>query len=154
MSETSHILPCVMIPMTGQQLLLPNVSIAEIIDYASVEPRRDAPPWLLGDIQWRGQNLPVLSFELANGGKAGVPAGSRGRVAVLNTIGEHHDALPFLAIVTQGIPSQARIASSQVQERDGETGPADLMLVEVDGESARIPNLEYLESLALQARQD
>ncbi|SDW85536.1 chemotaxis protein CheW [Marinobacter mobilis] len=151
MSETSQILPCVMIPMTGQQLLLPNVSIAEIIDYASVEPRSDAPQWLLGDIQWRGLTLPVISYDAANGIKAGVPAGSRGRVAVLNTIGEHHNTLPFLAIVTQGIPSQARVASEQVQEREGETGPADLMLVEVDGESARIPNLEYLESLALQA---
>ncbi|SFL89436.1 chemotaxis protein CheW [Marinobacter zhejiangensis] len=153
MSENSQLLPCVMIPMAGQQLLLPNVSIAEIVDYASVERRDNAPLWLLGDIQWRGLTLPVISYDIANGGKAGAPASSRGRVAILNTIGEHHNSLPFLAIVTQGIPSQARIASSQVQEREGEPGPADLMLVDVDGEGARIPNLEYLETLALQAQQ-
>ena len=40
----------------------------------------------------------------------------------------------------------------QVRKLDGEAGPADLMQVEVDGEAAWIPNLEYLESLALTAR--
>lgn len=153
MSENSQILPCVMIPMTGQQLLLPNVSVAEIVDYASVEPRAEAPAWLLGDINWRGQSLPVISYDIANGHSAGTPAGNRGRVAVLNTIGSNHDRLPFLAIVTQGIPSQTRLASEQVRQLDGDTGPADLMLVDVEGENACIPNLEYLESLAVQAGQ-
>ena len=35
-----------------------------------------------------------------------------------------------------------------MRKLDGEPGPADLMLVDVDGEAAWIPNLEYLESLA------
>lgn len=151
MNENSQILPCVMIPMSERQLLLPNVSVAEIVDYVSVEPRDNAPEWILGDLNWRGLNLPVISYDAANGAGATVPGGNRGRIAVLNTIGDRHAELPFLALVTQGIPSQLRLGNDQIQAREEEVGPADLMAVEVEGEQVRIPNLEYLESLAAEA---
>ncbi len=150
MNESSQLLPCVLIPMHERHLLLPNVSVAEIVDRAAVEPRTEAPAWLVGDLNWRGLQLPVISYDAANGGAA-APAASRGRIAVLNTIGEHHNQLPFLALLTQGIPSQTRLTEEQVRRFDGETGPADLMLVDVEGETACIPNLEYLEALALEA---
>ena len=37
MNDNSQTLSCVMIPMSGRQLLLPNVSIAEVVDYASAD---------------------------------------------------------------------------------------------------------------------
>lgn len=151
MSDNSQILPCVMVPVTGRQLLLPNVSIAEVVDYASTNTAGGDRPWLLGWLDWRGRNLPVISYDAANGQTPAIPTGSRGRVIVLNTIGEHHQQLPFLALVTQGIPSQARLSAEQLSEIAGDTGPADLMLVDIEGDNAFIPNLEYLESLALEA---
>ena len=66
--------------------------------------------------------------------------------------GDHHKEIPFMALVTQGIPSQARLSEEQVRKLEGEPGPPDLMLVEVEGENAWIPNLEYLESLVLKSR--
>ena len=56
-----------------------------------------------------------------------------------------------MALVTQGIPSQTRLTEDQLKKVDGDTGPADLMAVEVEGETAFIPDLGYLESLALEA---
>lgn len=151
MNNESQILPCVMIPMTDRQLLLPNVSIAEVVDFTGAEPVENAPGWLLGQLEWRGLQLPVISYDAANGGEAVMPDGNRGRIAVINTIGKHHDQLPFLAMVTQGIPSQARLVEDQVRPQEGETGPADLMVVDVDGHTAYIPNLDFLESLAIGA---
>lgn len=149
MNDNSQLLPCVMIPMIDRQLLLPNVSIAEVVDYAGAEPEPDAPEWIVGRLNWRGLDLPVISYDAANGGRAVLPQGNRGRIAVLNTIGQHHSELPFMAMITQGIPSQARLSAEQVRRIDAETGPADLMVVDVDGHTAHIPNLEYLESLAV-----
>ncbi len=149
MNDNSQLLPCVMIPMIDRQLLLPNVSIAEVVDYAGSQPDADAPDWLVGRLDWRGLDLPVLSYDAANGGRAVLPQGNRGRIVVLNTIGRYHSELPFMAIVTQGIPSQARLTEDQIRPIEAETGPADLMVVDVDGHTAHIPNLEYLESLAL-----
>src|SRR5690554_2018723 len=152
MNENSQTLPCVMIPMTDRQLLLPNVSIAEVVDFNSTDPGANPPDWLVGYLDWRGQTLPVISYDAANGGALTVPGENRGRIIVLNTLGPDDNKAPVMALVTQGIPGQARLDESQVRKLDGEPGPADLMLVDVDGEAAWIPNLEYLESLAVQAR--
>ncbi|WP_166266874.1 chemotaxis protein CheW [Marinobacter caseinilyticus] len=149
MNDKSQLLPCVMIPMTDRQLLLPNVSIAEVVDYAAAEVIDNAPEWLIGHLEWRGLQIPVISYDAANGGGAAIPGDNRGRIAVLNTIGKHHGNLPFLALITQGIPSQARLAETQIRTVEGKRGPADLMVVDVDGDTAYIPNLEYLESLAI-----
>lgn len=154
MNDNTDTLSCVMIPMNGRQLLLPNVSIAEVVDFSSTEAPANAPEWLAGMLEWRGLNLPVISYDAANGGELNATGGNRGRIVVLNTIGDHHDSIPFMALVTQGIPSQARLTEEQVTRLDGETGSADLMLVDVEGETACIPDLGFLESLALQATQN
>lgn len=150
MNENSQALQCVMIPVTGRQLLLPNVSIAEVVDFDSADAGANTPDWLVGHLDWRGLRLPVVSYDAANGGQLVVPGDNRGRIIVLNTIGPNHTRAPFMALVTQGIPSQARLEEEQMRQLDGENGPADLMQVEVDGDTAWIPNLEYLESLALE----
>ncbi|KEF33053.1 MAG: chemotaxis protein CheW [Gammaproteobacteria bacterium] len=152
MNDNSQSLSCVLIPMNGRQLLLPNVSVAEVVDYASSDAEANTPDWLVGYLDWRGLQLPVISYDAANGDILTVPGDNRGRIVVLNTIGDNHQETPFMALVTQGIPSQARLTKEQIRELDGENGPADLMHVEVDGESAWIPNLEYLETLAQQTR--
>ena len=151
MSENTETLPCVMIPMNGRQLLLPNVSIAEVVDHNGSEAPENSPAWLVGLLDWRGQSLPVISYDAANGGEAPKAANNRGRIVVLNTIGDQHESIPFIALITQGIPSQARLSENQIQKVEGDTGSADLMQVEVDGETAFIPDLGFLESLALEA---
>jgi chemosensory pili system protein ChpC len=148
MKDNSQTLTCVMIPVSRRQLILPNVSIAEVVDYASNDAGTGAPDWLAGRLEWRGLNLPVISYDAANGGTLSVPGENRGRIVVLNTISDNNKKLRFMALITQGIPSQVRITEDQVKRLDGESGPADLMQVEVDGEAAWIPNLDYLESLA------
>lgn len=146
MNDSNQTLSCVMIPVNGRQLLLPNVSIAEVVDYASQDPEMGTPDWLAGKLEWRGLNLPVISYDVANGGALSVPGEHRGRLVVLNTV--NAGKLRFLALITQGIPSQVRVTEDQLRRLDGENGPADLMQVDVDGETVWIPNLDYLESLA------
>ncbi|MFW5824509.1 MAG: chemotaxis protein CheW [Marinobacter sp.] len=147
---TTQTLPCVLIPMTQRQLLLPNVSIAEVVDHDASLTGGDDHPWLTGFLDWRGLQLPVISYEAANGQEATAPETGRGRIVVLNTIGPDHDRMPFMAIVTQGIPSQTRLEPEQMQGQEaGDKGPADLMQVELEGEPVWIPDLEYLESLGV-----
>ncbi|HCA12321.1 MAG TPA: chemotaxis protein CheW, partial [Marinobacter adhaerens] len=65
MNDNSQSLSCVMIPMSGRQLLLPNVSIAEVVDYASADAGANTPEWLVGYLDWRGLQLPVISYDAA-----------------------------------------------------------------------------------------
>ncbi len=136
------------LPIGEENLLLPNVSVAEVVEYIRPQERSDVPDFYLGDIVWRGLALPLISFEVANGSPKPKKSADV-RIAVLNSAGSDNEKLPFLAIMTQGIPRLVKVSSELIQE-DGEAqGPAEASRVKVDGEPAIIPNLPYLESLAL-----
>nr|WP_285903248.1 chemotaxis protein CheW [Alkalimarinus sediminis] len=140
-------------PVVGGSLVLPNVSVAEIVDYQTPEAIPDSPEWFLGNIKWRGVTLPVISYERLN--DTPLPDNlNNTRIAVINTIGKDHQALPFFALVTQGIPRQTKIDQESIKEvEEGDAlGAADLMKVVIMGDEAIIPNVEYIESMIMQSR--
>jgi chemosensory pili system protein ChpC len=150
MEESLKIIASLYLPVTGNSLVLPNVSIAEIVDYKKPESVADTPEWFLGKIQWRGVTLPVISYELIN--EKPLPESPENtRLAVINTIGSKHTELPFFAIVTQGIPSQTKVDKDNIKEieKDEEKGPAELLTVNIQGDKATIPNVEYIEEMIL-----
>jgi|SRR5690554_435902 len=137
-------LASLLIPIEGELLLVPNVSVAEIVPLGRVEQVSDAPDWLLGNYRWRERSVPLLSFETINGGIR-PSAGTQARVAVFNSTGVS-DELPFVAILAQGLPRLARVNADELQERDGiENRPFDLMPVSWAGEQAVIPDISALE---------
>lgn len=151
MAKTTGQISSLFIPVSHKNLLLPNAAVAEIIDYVPPEPVAGTPDWFLGYALWRGVRLPVISYDLANGETQG-PISPRARIAVINSIGEHHKALPFFALVSQGIPRLVKVQEEEITEQDETGGPADRMRVRVSGEDACIPDLEYLEKLLVQVR--
>jgi len=145
-SETESIIASLYLPVSNKQLLLPNVSVAEVVAYQEPKKLIDAPDYFLGTVHWRGIDIPVVSYELANGLKLNDTA-STARIAVINTIGEYKDSLPFFAIITQGIPRLVKVSDDIIKKTKQKKGAADAALIKVDGEDATIPNLAYLESL-------
>ena len=153
MEESISILSSLYLPIIGGSLVLPNVSVAEIVDYQTPEAISDTPEWFLGNIKWRGVTLPVISYERLN--DTPLPDDlSNTRIAVINTIGKDHETLPFFAIVTQGIPRQTKIDQENIKEVEegASLGPVDLMKVVIMGDEAIIPNVEYIEKMILQSR--
>ena len=147
MSDTQKIIACLYLPVNQQQLLLPNVSIAEVVGYQTPEEPIDKPDYFLGYVTWRGIRIPLLSYELANSQSASKIT-ANARIAVINSIGEHHDALPFFAILTQGIPRLVKVASDLIKPVKSKVNKAETTTVKIDGEEAVIPNLSFLENLA------
>lgn len=136
-----------LVPLTEKTLLMPNVTVAEIVPVGEISPVDNAPDWLLGELLWRDLSVPLLSFEVLNGYPA--PAlTSRSRVAVLNTTGIDAE-LGFIAIVTQGLPRLARVTPSEIVERDADKDEYDEMLVSWAGEAAVIPAVGKLEQVYL-----
>ncbi len=146
MSENLEIIASLYLPVSNNKLLLPNVSVAEVVDYQQPEKHDDTPDYYLGKVKWRGIQVPVLSYELANGADK-VRRSRQARIAVINNIGEHAREMPFFAVMTQGIPRLVKISEDLIKTSRKKTGPADAALVRVDGEDAVIPNVTYLESL-------
>jgi len=137
-----------LIPMVDRMLLLPTVSVAEMVPWNTPVPALNAPDWFLGMFAWREQQVPLLSFEVING-EAQPPLHHRCRVAVLNNTGES-EALPFIAIATQGIPRLARVSDREITEITSAGKKSfELMQVSLAGELAVIPNVSALEQAYL-----
>jgi chemosensory pili system protein ChpC len=138
-----------LIPLQGQTILLPNVTVAEIIPAASVQAIENSPNWYLGNFQWRELTVPLLSLEALNGDTVS-SMNSRARFAVLNTTGLHSD-LPFIAIITQGLPRLARVSEDEIRVReDSENRRYDLMHVSWAGEYTLIPDITAIEQTFLE----
>lgn len=140
-----------LIPLQDARLILPTTAIAEIVPYIEPETVEGGPSFLLGRVTWRGQVIPLISFEAVCG--EAVPAlNPRARLAVLNTL-NGNAATPFFAVLTQGIPQLLQVDEANLQPIEHETmlSPMALCQVLVNGEPATIPNLDALETELLHA---
>lgn len=146
-------IPCLLVPVASRTLLLPTVTVAEMAPMVAFTEISDTPAWLLGSYPWRNQWVPLLNYELLNGeAKAGV--NPQGRVAVLNNTGVS-EALPFIAIVTEGIPRMSRVGTSDiVEDAEAQKRPFDLMHVKVGMEELVIPDVAALEQAYLDLNLD
>jgi len=136
------------VPLEEVNLLVPNVAIAEVINYQPLDLIHDGPDWLLGCLRWREQELPVVSVERLCG--FSLPQGERGsRISVINSTIPGSD-LPFYAIITAGIPrlfsaDEDALGSSMLGERELPDTVADC--VKIGNEEAMVPDLEKIQTM-------
>lgn len=136
-----------LLPLGDRNLLVPNVAVAELIDYQDSNAEPDAPIWYLGPIYWRNRTLALLSFEATCGSRTRV--GGRARIVVLNALGGRAD-LEFIALLTQGIPRSCKL-DSQLSYVDVPLAELELAAVQVGDTVAKIPDLVGLEELLVAA---
>ncbi len=133
-----------LIPVNGKQLVLPNVTVAEVIPYVEPESPEDAPNWYLGMFPWRNQMVPLVSYEAINE-EAFVSQSRNRRIAVLNGLVDSM-RLPFCGIVAEGMPRLMRVMSDElVNDEENSVGPAETARVLVSGERAAIPNVDFIQ---------
>lgn len=137
-------LSCVMIPLKGAQLLLPNVCVAEILPWRRVKALSDTPPWCLGLLGWRGEMVPVVRFETLNGAPG--EARKSGRCMVVMNRARNARGLPFYALAAEGLPRMVQLTSDDLANESCKLGVAEQVVVKVGTESAVIPNLEVIEA--------
>ena len=138
-------LTCLLLPLADRYLLLPNVAIAELIDWQRGEPSTDLAPWHVRQIIWRDRELPLISFEVACGSPLVI--GERARIVILNTLSDD-PRLKFIGLVVQGIPRSYRI-DSQLNFVDVSLSSLERAAVQVGDYVAKIPDLLGLVKLVL-----
>ena len=129
MSESTEQLRSLWIPLRQVNMLLPHAVVAEIGNYRVPDGRGDTPDWMLGDINWRGIAIPVVSLETFCGESA--PANLvYSRLLIINSV-RPGSSVPFDSSLMSGAEPcghealQCRLA--------------------IDGEIAVIPDLDYLQ---------
>ena len=128
-------------------LLLPNVSVAEIVNLGNVEKLDGKPDWYLGKISWRELELPLISYEGLKGQETpDLKASSK--IIILNGI-RGDRLLPFYGLVSQGIPRLSRVSPREVNQEEKCSEHTDFMSLSLNGENVVIPNLENIEQMII-----
>ncbi len=144
--STDNVVSSLLVPVQNKSLLIPNIVIAEVVSQQDMEPATDVPPWCLGYTIWRGERIPVLSFEIANSQVKGRDS-TEARVAILNAV-SGQARQKFFAILVQGIPRMIKLTDNEIREdKQTTTSQAEKMAVVTQLGKAVIPDLDYLESL-------
>jgi len=133
------------VPLRGMNLLLPNMAVAEISSYRVPESLENVPEWLLGKVQWRGQEIPVISLEAVCG--LTVPLNPVfSRLMVVNSV-DSESPLQHFAIVTAGLPGLIQFGEDTADEVATDTYDALKCIVKIGSEEAVIPDLRHLQGL-------
>lgn len=150
-SQSTHI-RCLLVPVGGgkSQLLIPSAVVAEVTNYKPPEKKMANPPkWLLGMVEWRGQNVPVVSIEDILIQPLTSPSHDH-RLVILYGL-ETSQFLPFYAFIASNIPSAISLSNKFLTEFTDEkqTGLVfDVTLATKTGvETASILDVAYVESL-------
>lgn len=137
-----------LIRMDEDAMLLPNSAVLDVIAIDDLRMRASQPAWLLGNVQWRGQDVPVLSMEALLGSEV-PPRMRRSRIVIINSFGNN---LPtgIFAVVSQGHPhlmTLNRVAVKLADSKDGATTDEHVACrVQIANAQALIPNLDALEA--------
>ena len=149
MSEPNEQLPdqvfCVFVNLSGFTWLVPNTAVVDVLAFDNIDFHAGSPDWLLGELDWKGQTLPVIAAEGLHG--SAVPSRTnRARLLVVQTLGE---ALPtsHYVVVSQGYPQLVNVGERAIRElTDTELPPLALRDVSVGSSPAFVPDLLGIES--------
>ncbi len=139
-----------MLPLQGVTLVVPNAAVAEIVRYQDLESFAATADWLLGALAWRERSVPVVSFEAFIGYPYAADVADA-RIAVFNTL--NADAqLPFIGVVTAGLPHLLRVDETSLRPDDTSDVPAGVLRqVRVGEQVTLIPDIDALEAAVKQA---
>jgi len=146
----SEEIKCVILKVNGDELLMPNASVAEIVPIKNIINVANKPGWMLGYLDWRGHSVPLVSFEAM--GNVRMPSLANGSVkaAILFSIGEDKD-FPFLSILMQDSPAVVNVKEEDIISNKEEiTHPAIEDKVMMADGTYSIVNIEKLESIVKQ----
>jgi chemosensory pili system protein ChpC len=146
-SQEGDPLRCLLVPLDGDRLLLPSAAVAEVSAYTQPVAVADSPPWLVGEVRWREQRLPLLSLEVVLRGGVSSPADARCRIVVLYALAGARDPA-FYGLLCRDIPKALRLTREDLRPVELPPGYPGGEVAAVEGERvgrALVPDLETLE---------
>ncbi|MRI31551.1 hypothetical protein EOPP23_00910 [Endozoicomonas sp. OPT23] len=134
-----------LLPMQQRPLLIPVDCLADVIDYSRPTKTNNDEDWYLGKIDWRGQSIPLITFERANQGRF-AEFSATARIAVMHSA-TGNEQLPFYGMVVQGVPQNISVSEENITASDDQPRPAETLRVTVREMAMAIPDLARLEQM-------
>ena len=147
MAEDTESIKCVILTLRKENVLVPNSLVAEIISVKDVENTDSTESWYLGSMDWRGADVPLLSFEAAGGAKIN-KVNLNTQAVVLYAVGKdgNVNSHPYLGLVMSGVPHVCRFTREQIRADDvaGEAHPMVSQRVRINGASVSILDVDAM----------
>ena len=151
MAESTQ-LSVYVLSMQKQAVLLPADTIAEIIPYEPLQRIEETPDWFLGLLGWRGEQVPVVSFEMLTKKRASFSLASVASASLVIVRGtSDQKSLPFYALAAQTQPVAHDIESGMLFETDESVEKTEMARIRFHNDVFSVPDLDYLESTLLTA---
>jgi chemosensory pili system protein ChpC len=148
MSDLRDELYSLLVPLSGERLIVPRACVAEVIGYQPPAQMTNAPPWYAGLVVWNGRSVPVVSFEGTLGQTLPIVS-TRTRIVIFHA---GAGLLPggCFGVLTQGFPQLVRV-NADVIRPDPARGFAErvpvICQVRMINETPLIPDLPRLEQM-------
>jgi len=141
----------IMAALSEGHVLLPNSAVAEVLEFTAPEPFKQGPAWLLGEMVWRGWQVPVISYLRLIDDKAGDAVTPKARILIIKTLG-NSTQVNYIGLVIQGLPRLRTVtAKTLVEQQTSKLPKALFSKVSIDDLPALIPELGYLTRIVEQA---
>ena len=134
----------ILAPLAEDSLLLPSNVVAEVIEFAKPMPYESGPRWLLGELEWHGWQVPIISYALLSGTAQRDPASSSSRILVIKTLTDDV-SLYYIGILMKGLPKLKKLSPDSIEpQQEKVDSPAVFCRASMDGQSVLIPALDEL----------
>lgn len=146
MSAENEELYSLLVPLSGDRLIVPRACVAEVVRFAEPAQQTGSHEWMLGTVDWNGRQLPVVSFEGAIGNDIPARTGRTRIVIFIASTGQLKTG--YFGMLTQGFPQLVRVNRDvlKLESTDGwPDGSPVLCRVKMINEFPLIPDLEKLE---------
>jgi chemosensory pili system protein ChpC len=138
---------CIVAPLTFGHVLVPNIVVAELMDFTMPEPLRRAPDWILGELVWNGWQVPVISFEHLISDSSANTVTAKARILIIKTLGESIQ-VNYIGVIIQSLPKLKKITADNLLEKLSDELPDGVFSeVSIDDLEAMIPELGRLTRL-------
>lgn len=106
----------VLLPLTKEGVLLPHSAMVELLTERDIKPLVDMPEWVLGEVNWNNEAIPLISLEAAFGFRS-IEKPKRSRLVIIASLSETNN-YKYLAIRTTGVPMLIQLEADVLQQVD------------------------------------
>jgi len=147
MVKDTQAIKCVILTLRKENVIVPNSLVAEIISVKEIKGMDDAPDWFLGNMKWRGTDVPLLSFE-ASGGEKISKVNLNTQAVVLYAVSDTGETgeTPYLGLVMSGVPHISDFTRKQIKKDTDalEEHPMVAQKVRINGASVSILDVDAM----------
>ena len=138
---------CVILTLRTENVIVPDALIAEIVSVKDIQMSEDRPQWYLGDMKWRGIDVPLLSFETA-GGMKHTTVNPNTQAVVLYAVAQDGEAIkvPYISLVMSGVPHITSFTRNQFKfdSEASEDHPMVAQNVRINGARVSILDIDAM----------